>query len=94
MAGLESWLVPLWLQCLFAGILVISVFWLPESPRWLYVNGKADQARAMITKHHGEGNLNSAWVSLELREYDEFLEMNGAVSILRPIPPEPWLTKP
>ena len=32
----------------------------------------------MITRYHGNGNPNSVWVDLQLREYEEFLELNGA----------------
>jgi len=54
------------------------VFFLPESPRWLYVNNKFTEAKAMLTKYHGEGNPDSIWVTLQLREYEEFLEMDGS----------------
>ena len=32
----------------------------------------------MIAKYHGNGNPNSVWVDLQLHEYEEFLELNGA----------------
>ena len=51
---------------------------LPESPRWLYVNNRYERAKAMIAKYHGNGNPNSVWVELQLHEYEEFLELNGA----------------
>jgi hypothetical protein len=61
-----------------SAIVVFLVFLLPESPRWLYVNYKFDKAKAMLTKYHGEGDPDSVWVTLQLREYEEFLEMDGA----------------
>ncbi|PGH06090.1 hypothetical protein AJ79_06624 [Helicocarpus griseus UAMH5409] len=76
--GNQSWLVPLWIQLLFSGFIICLVFFLPESPRWLYVNNKTEQAKAMLTKYHGNGNPDSHWVKLQLSEYDEFLELNGA----------------
>ena len=79
----NSWILPLWLQAFFASMLISSVLWLPESPRWLYVNGREDEARDFITKYHGEGNENSVWVSLQLREYHEYLKIDGAVRNLR-----------
>jgi MFS family permease len=51
---------------------------LPESPRWLYVNNKKEAAKAMLTKYHGNGNPESAWVTLQLHEYEELLDMDGA----------------
>ncbi|KFY09255.1 hypothetical protein V491_08295 [Pseudogymnoascus sp. VKM F-3775] len=78
LTGTISWSIPVWLQLLFSGIIVILVFFLPESPRWLYVNRKFDAAKRMLTRYHGEGNPDSIWVTLQLREYEEYLEMNGS----------------
>jgi hypothetical protein len=44
--GDKSWTVPIWLQMLFPGLIFIFVWFLPESPRWNYTNGKQDQVRA------------------------------------------------
>ncbi|KAB5549491.1 general substrate transporter [Coniochaeta sp. 2T2.1] len=73
-----SWRLITYLQALFSGLIIIFCLWLPESPRWLYVNNKKEAARAMLTKYHGLGNPDSAWVSLQMREYEEFLDMNGS----------------
>lgn len=66
------------LQLLFPSIVLVFSFLLPESPRWLYVHNKKEQAKAMLVKYHGNGNENSAWVSLQLREYEECLNLDGA----------------
>lgn len=79
--GNASWQIPVWLQALFSGIIILTCFLIPESPRWLYVNNKTEQARQMLIKWHGMGDANSAWVALELGEYEEFLNTNGSVSI-------------
>ena len=79
LGGLSSWSLPLWLQALFSGFLVAFAAWLPESPRWLFVNNRREEAQAMITHYHGEGNPDSIWVTLQLQEYEEYLRINGAV---------------
>ncbi|KAI0126808.1 general substrate transporter [Xylariales sp. AK1849] len=76
--GDYSWRLITWLQALFSGLILLFVFLLPESPRWLYVNNKRDQAKAMLTKYHGHGNPESAWVRLQMHEYEELLNMDGA----------------
>lgn len=76
--GDYSWRLITWLQALFAGLILVFCMWLPESPRWLYVHNRKDQAKAMLTKYHGNGNPDSAWVHLQLHEYEELLDMNGA----------------
>jgi len=71
-------MTTLWFQLLFPGVVCIGALFLPESPRWLYVNGKVDQAKAMLARFHGEGNIDSVWVSFQLNEYEEYLELDGS----------------
>ncbi|MCJ1282210.1 hypothetical protein MMC26_001533 [Xylographa opegraphella] len=76
--GNTSWLIPVWLQIMFPGLIVLLVWFLPESPRWLYVHGKREKAKATLAKFHGNGNPESEWIKLQLWEYEAHLEMNGA----------------
>lgn len=76
--GDYSWRLITWLQALFSGLILIFAFFLPESPRWLYVNNKKEAARAMLTKYHGNGNPDSPWVTLQMHEYEELLNLDGA----------------
>ncbi|PVH78436.1 general substrate transporter [Cadophora sp. DSE1049] len=76
--GNVSWRLIIWFQLMFAVVIFVAAFFLPESPRWLYVNNKQEQSKAMLTKYHGEGNPESEWVKLQLNEYEELLEMDGA----------------
>lgn len=63
---------------MFSSIILLAAIIMPESPRWLYVNNKQEQAKAMLTKYHGEGNPDSEWVKLQLNEYEELLELDGS----------------
>ena len=80
--GNNSWLIPIWLQMFFPGIVAIFAFLIPESPRWLYAHNKREKAAAVLTKWHGYGNPDSVWVRLQLHEYEEYIEMDGSVSSL------------
>ncbi|EMD94681.1 hypothetical protein COCC4DRAFT_43476 [Bipolaris maydis ATCC 48331] len=77
LAGNQSWKIPVWLQMLFPGLLVILPWFLPESPRWLYTRGKQTEAKRILSKYHGCGNEDSIWVSMQVREYDIYLNMDG-----------------
>lgn len=76
--GNYSWRVVIWIQLMFSSIIFLAAYFLPESPRWLYVNNKQAAAKAMLTKYHGDGNPDSEWVKLQMHEYEDLLEMDGA----------------
>lgn len=76
--GDYSWRLITWLQALFSGLIAVCCMFLPESPRWLYVNNKKEKAKEVLTKYHGRGNPDSPWVRLQLHEYEELLNMDGA----------------
>jgi hypothetical protein len=64
-----------YLQMFFPGLIVLLAWFIPESPRWLYVNHKREKAVQVLAKYHGYGNADSAWVKLQLEEYETFLNM-------------------
>lgn len=74
----QSWLIPTWLQMVCSCCVCLGVFFLPESPRWLFIHGKEDKAKALLAKYHGEDNPDSLYVSFQLEEFRESLEMDGA----------------
>jgi MFS family permease len=78
--GNNSWLIPIWLQMFFPGIICIFAFFIPESPRWLYAHNKREKSKDVLTKWHGYGNPENAWVKLQLNEYEEYIELDGSVS--------------
>lgn len=78
LTGNASWALPIWLQLVFPSFIILFIWFAPESPRWLYVHGKTQQAKDVLTKWHGYGNPESAWVKLQLSEYEEHLELDGA----------------
>lgn len=76
--GNQSWLIPLWLQMLFPGMIAVFSWILPESPRWLYAHNHEDKAKIFLAKYHGKGNIHSLWVKLQLEEYQDYLKVNGS----------------
>ncbi|KAK6208553.1 lactose permease [Colletotrichum tabaci] len=76
--GSTSWAIPVGLQAMFPGIILIGSLLLPESPRWLYTNNKREEARQILSRLHSRGNSDSEWVKLQINEYEEFLELEGS----------------
>lgn len=69
-----SWRIPFVIQAVPAAVIVSLVWFIPESPRWLFSNGMDDKAREVLVKYHGDGNPESAVVNLECREIKQSLE--------------------
>jgi len=74
----RAWQIPLWLQMTFSGVILISAFFMPETPRWLIANDRHEEALAVITKYHGEGDPDNAIVKLSYTEMQEQISMTGS----------------
>ena len=77
-SGTNSWRIPVWIQMVFSGIVLIFCLLLPETPRWLMANDRHEEALDVMAKYHGEGDRNSPIVQLEFREMMEDISMTGA----------------
>jgi hypothetical protein len=59
----------------------MSLIWfLPESLRWLFANGKSSQAHEVLTKYHGNGNGESAIVQLECNEIQDSINYEAEMT--------------
>ncbi|KAF9694440.1 hypothetical protein EKO04_007648 [Ascochyta lentis] len=67
-AGDWSWRVPSLLQIMPSLLQICTVFMLPESPRWLISKDRDDEAFAVLTKYHAEGDANSLLVQAEMAQ--------------------------
>ncbi|KAL4762813.1 putative MFS lactose permease [Aspergillus foveolatus] len=72
-----SWRLPFLLQCFASVIVIISVWFIPESPRWLIAHGKEEEAIAILAKYHGNGDPNARLVRLEADEMREGIRQDG-----------------
>ncbi|KAL5520467.1 hypothetical protein ACEPAG_9691 [Sanghuangporus baumii] len=73
-----SWRIPLILQAFPATLVVLTVWFLPESPRWHYMHGQEKRAFDFLTKYHGNGNFSNPIVQLQIREFRENISLNGS----------------
>lgn len=74
----SSWLIPVWVQMIFPGLIALFVLWFPESPRWLYTHGRSEEARDFLVKYHGLGDPDNEFVRLQIFEFETQLEVNGS----------------
>ena len=73
-----AWRIPIWCQLISSSIVVLSVWFIPESPRWLYSHGYHEKAWDVIIKYHGEGSQDNPYVHLQVRDYEEAINLEGS----------------
>jgi sugar porter (SP) family MFS transporter len=61
-----SWRLPVALQVSWSIAQLTLVIWCPESPRWLVSVGRKEQAKAVLSRYHANGDHND---QLVLSEY-------------------------
>lgn len=44
----KQWLIPFAVQLIPAGLLLIGAFFIPESPRWLFANGRGEEGTKVL----------------------------------------------
>lgn len=74
----RSWIIPSWIQLVCSAIVCLGVYFIPESPRWLYTRGKKTQATDFLTKYHGEGDAENPFVTLQVKEFECQLVLDGS----------------
>jgi energy-converting hydrogenase Eha subunit A len=75
-----SWRLPSLLQICPSALQLVTVFLLPESPRWLVAQDREDEAFAILTKYHAEGDANSVLVQAEMAQIRSTIKLEMEVS--------------
>ncbi|KAI5804261.1 general substrate transporter [Peziza echinospora] len=73
-----SWRLPILLQTLAAGLVLVSILFCPETPRWLVSNDHNEEAIRVLTRYFGEGNRKSPIVLLSYREMVQEIILYGS----------------
>ena len=50
---------------------VALIFFVPESPRWLVDQGRVEEAQALITKYHANGDASDPIIAPEVQEIEQ-----------------------
>jgi MFS family permease len=70
-----NWRIPSLLQAAIPCIVLPTIYWLPESPRWLASVGRVDEARSIIAKYHGNGNVDDPLVTAQIAEIQHAMDV-------------------
>ncbi|UNI18410.1 hypothetical protein JDV02_004681 [Purpureocillium takamizusanense] len=66
--GNLDWKIPLWLQMVCPGIVCLVIKTFPESPRWLVAKDRHEEAKAILSKYHANGDQHHPLVKLQMSE--------------------------
>lgn len=75
-----SWRIPPLLQMVPSLLQITTIMMLPESPRWLISRDRHEEAHAILTKYHAEGDPESILVTAEMAQIRSTIkiEMNNS----------------
>nr|AEB31261.1 xylose transporter [Scheffersomyces stipitis] len=69
-----SWRAPIALQCVFAVLLISTVFFFPESPRWLLNKGRTEEAREVFSALY-DLPADSEKISIQIEEIQAAIDL-------------------
>jgi len=72
--GVASFRIPWGLQMIPAIILIIGLFFLPRSPRWLARNDRWDETMEVLTMVHGKGDREHPLVRAEFQDIKNMVQ--------------------
>lgn len=70
-----AWRIPTIVQAGLPSVVMVMILFFPESPRWLIAHDRRDEALAIFTKYHGDGDEQSPLVQLQYHEIIEQLHL-------------------
>ncbi|KAL4931692.1 putative MFS sugar transporter [Aspergillus undulatus] len=70
-----AWRVPSLLQIAPAMVQVVTVMFLPESPRYLISKDRTDEAIEILIKYHAEGDRESTIVKAEIAQIERTIKL-------------------
>lgn len=70
LSGNASWRLALGLQMIPTASLHLTMYFMPESPRWLAQRDEHEKALHALARLHSNGNINDPFVHAELAEIE------------------------
>ncbi|KAK8057963.1 hypothetical protein PG996_011900 [Apiospora saccharicola] len=72
--GAWAWRLPALLQCVWGGVCIALLPWMPESPRWLIDQGRGREALVVLARVNADGDVRDDLVRLQFRQIFQTIE--------------------
>jgi MFS family permease len=72
-----SWRIPCLLEVLFPSLQLVGLWFIPESPRWLVSKHRKEEALAMLTRYHANGDADDQLVQEEFDQICKNIEVEA-----------------
>ena len=73
--GANAWRPPIALMIVWPLILILGIYWIPESPRWLIAKGRVEPAWKIIRRlHHDKRDTDDAFAQKEFYQMRKQIE--------------------
>jgi MFS family permease len=75
-----GWRIPSYLMGIYPLANLLFLPFVPESPRWLVAKGRVEEARAVISKAHTNGDEKHPLVTSQVTEIVESIELENSIN--------------
>ncbi|OJJ55551.1 hypothetical protein ASPSYDRAFT_413687 [Aspergillus sydowii CBS 593.65] len=73
-----SFRIPIWCQLISSAFVVLGVWFIPESPRWLMAQDRSEDAAKILAKYHGDKDPEHPIVQLQLKEMQQSIATDAS----------------
>lgn len=73
-----AWRIPSYAQAAPSLVLILLIWTVPESPRWLVAQGKREEAHRVLARYHANGDMDDPLVAAELLQFEHDSTSKGA----------------
>jgi MFS family permease len=77
--GAQGWIIPQAVQFIPAILILLLIWFTPESPRWLVLQGKKDEALISLNKLRPKRDVDNGLTQQEINAIEESLEEAGGL---------------
>lgn len=81
-----GWRAPIAFTCIPPLVLLVGSIWIPESPRWLFIQGRTEEAWEGLRRLHGGNEDADGEEDAHMAVHEEFFQIKKQLELERDMP--------